>query len=130
MDKEAWCYVGTYGEKEENRCEITLNDDGFSFIANGLDEHENLTFVAEFKPDTFEVILEKNYILVIILTIEVLLAIIFLVRKYLKWRKLAKPQYNLYKSLFTTPQYQPPTNNYIHTAEAEQIYLKKACLYY
>ena len=64
MDKKAWCYVGSYGEKGEDRCEITLNGDGFSFVAKNLAARENLTFVTEFEPGTFKVILEKNYILV------------------------------------------------------------------
>ena len=125
MDKKAWCYVGSYGEKGEDRCEITLNGDGFSFVAKNLAARENLTFVTEFEPDTFKVILEKNYILVIILAIEILLIAIFLTRKYLKWRKIAKPQRDLYKSLFDTPQYQPPEDKNICVAEGEQIYIKK-----
>ena len=125
MDKNAWCYVGMYGEKGNNRCEITLNEDGFSFTAVDLDKHENLTFVVEFDPDTFDVALEKNYILVVILVAEGLLVAISLMRRYLKWRKLAKAQYDLYKSLFTAPQYQPPEDKSIHVAEGEQIYIKR-----
>ena len=124
MFERAWCYVGSYGEKGEDRCVITPTEDGFSFETGGLAAGENLTFVAEFKPDTFKVVLEKSYILVILLVGEIVLVAIFLTRKYLKWRKLAKPQYDLYKSLFDAPQYQPPEGN-IYVADGEQIYLKK-----
>lgn len=124
MFERAWCYVGSYGEKGEDRCVITPTEDGFSFETGGLAAGENLTFVAEFKPDTFKVVIEKSYILVILLVGEIVLVAIFLTRKYLKWRKLAKPQYDLYKSLFDAPQYQPPENN-IYVADGEQIYLKK-----
>ena len=124
MDEQAWCYVGKYGAKGEDRCAIAVIDDGFSFTAEDLRAGENLTFVTEFKPDTFKVILEKNYILVIVLVGEIALVVIFLTRKYLKWRKVAKPQYDLYKSTFTAPQYQPPEGD-IYVADGEQIYIKK-----
>ena len=124
MFDEVWCYVGSYGEKGEDRCMITPTEDGYSFETEDLAAGENLTFVTEFKPDTFKVVLEKSYILVILLVGEIVLVVILLTRKYLKWRKTAKPQYDLYKSLFDTPQYQPPEGN-IHVADGEQIYLKK-----
>ncbi len=125
MDKTAWCYVGKYGDKGSDRCTITPTSDGFSFETASLKAGENLTFVAEFKPDTFNVILEKSYVLVIVLVIEILIAGIVLIKNILKWRKKAKLQYNLYKATFVVPQYQPPEDESIHAAEGEQIYLKK-----
>ena len=126
MFDEVWCYVGSYGEKGEDRCMIAPTEDGYSFETEDLAAGENLTFVAEFKPDTFKVVLEKSYILVILLVGEIVLVVILLTRKYLKWRKTAKPQYDLYKSLFDTPQYQPPEDKNVCVAEAEQIYIKRA----
>jgi hypothetical protein len=73
MTTDAWCYVGKYGAKGEDRCSITPTNDGFSFMANNLAAGENLTFVTEFKPDTFKVVLEKSYVLVIVLVAEILL---------------------------------------------------------
>lgn len=125
MAPQAWCYVGYLGSNNQSRCAIKQTGDGFSFEANGLSSKENLTFVTQFKPDTFEVIVEKNYILVWVLITEVAFIIFLLTRKYLKWRRGAKPQYILYKSLFNTPEYQPPQNEDVNVAEAEQIYIKK-----
>lgn len=124
MFDRAWCYVGSYGEKGEDRCVITPTEDGYSFKTEDLAAGENLTFVTEFKPDTFDVVLEKSYILIILLAGETVLVAIFLMRKYLRWRKTAKTQHDLYKNTFVTPQYQPPENN-IYVADGEQVYLKK-----
>ena len=125
MDAEAWCYVGSYGEKGQGRCTITPTEDGYTFTTANLASGENLTFAVDFEPGTFRVILEKNYILVITLVIVIAIVTFFLIKKYLKWRKVAKPQYYLYKSLFVAPQYQPPADSSIHVAEGEQIYVKK-----
>ena len=65
MFDKVWCYVGSYGEKDEDRCMITPTEDGYSFETEDLAAGENLTFVTEFKPDTFNVVLEKSYILII-----------------------------------------------------------------
>lgn len=124
MFDRAWCYVGSYGEKGEDRCVITPTEDGYSFETEDLAAGENLTFVTEFKPDTFDVVLEKSYILIILLAGETVLVAIFLMRKYLRWRKTAKTQHDLYKNTFVAPQYQPPENN-IYVADGEQVYLKK-----
>lgn len=124
MFDRAWCYVGSYGEKGEDRCVITPTEDGYSFETEDLAAGENLTFVTEFKPDTFNVVLEKSYILIILLAGETVLVAIFLMRKYLRWRKTAKTQHDLYKNTFVAPQYQPPENN-IYVADGEQVYLKK-----
>lgn len=124
MFDRAWCYVGSYGEKGEDRCVITPTEDGYSFGTEDLAAGENLTFVTEFKPDTFNVVLEKSYILIILLVGETVLVAIFLMRKYLRWRKTAKTQHDLYKNTFVAPQYQPPENN-IYVADGEQVYLKK-----
>lgn len=125
MTTQAWCYVGYLGSNNQSRCTIKQTSDGFSFEAEDLLSEENLTFATQFKPGTFEVVIEKNYILVWILVAEVVFIAFLLARKYLKWRKEAKPQYDLYKSLFDTPEYQPPQNKDVNVAEAEQVYIKK-----
>ena len=125
MDPTAWCYVGSYGEKGQDRCTVTPTEDGFIFTTILLGAGENLTFAVDFAPGTFRVILEKNYILVVILAVTIVLVTCFFIRKYLKWRRVAKPQYDLYKSLFVAPQYQPPADSSVRVAEGEQIYVKR-----
>lgn len=125
MDKKAWCYVGKYGESGQDRCSITATADGFSFAASDLSAYENLTFVTEFAPDTFTVIIRKNYILVIILVVVIVLAAAMIIWSIMRWRKDAKPKYDIYKKIFVAPEYQPPKDPAMHTAEGAQIYLKK-----
>ena len=125
MATDAWCYVGKYGARGEGRCTIAPTSDGFSFMANNLAAGENLTFVTEFKPDTFKVVLEKSYVLVIVLVAEILLFGAIIIWKAMKWRRKAKPQYDFYKATFVAPQYQAPDDADIHVAEGEQIYIKK-----
>ncbi len=122
---EAECYVGSYGEKGQDRCNIITLNDGFQFNTSDLKIGENLTFVVDFKPDTFAVVLEKSYVLVIILIGLILFFGFISWKRYAKWKKDAKPQYDLYKSLFVTPQYLPPEDKNICVAEGEQIYIKK-----
>ena len=119
------CYVGKYGDKGEDRCTITEIDDGISFTTENLIAGENLTFVVDFKPNTFAVILEKNYILMIILLLEILVAIWAILSRFKKYRKNAAKQVKLYKSLFVTPQYQPPIKQNVYVAEGEQLYIKQ-----
>ena len=123
-DRQAWCYVGKYGSSGQDRCTIEQIQDGFSFSADTLNAYENLTFVTKFLPETFGVVLEKDYVLIIVLVLEALFIAILLGRAYYKWRTLAKPQYDLYKSLFVAPQYQPPADSSVNAAEAEQVYMK------
>lgn len=125
MQSDTWCYVGKYGDSGSERCIIRKIDDGVSFTTENLKARENLTFVVDFRPDTFKVIIEKNYILVILLIAEIIVIAFVLIRKYLKWKKEAAAQRKLYRSLFVAPQYQPPENQKIHVAEGEQVSLKK-----
>lgn len=125
MDKKAWCYVGMYGEKGEDRCEITLMDDGFSFTTENLAVGENLTFVTQFKPDTFKVIIRKDYTLILMLIGEIVLVVIIMIWLRLRWLKEAKSKHDFYKKIFVTPQYQPPKDQNVCVAEGEQIYFKK-----
>ena len=125
LNKQAWCYVGAFGSHNQDRCIVKTTNDGFSFTTGGLSAGENLTFVTNFQPDTFKVIIKKYYFLVWLLVAEIVIFAIIIIKNYVKWSKKAKSQYHLRKSLFEAPQYQPPTDNKIHAAEAEQIYLKK-----
>ena len=125
MQSDVWCYVGKYGDDGSERCIIQKIDDGMSFTTEDLEARENLTFVVDFRPDTFRVVLEKNYILVILLIVEIVIIAFVLIRKYLKWKKEAAAQRKLYKSLFVAPQYQPPENQKIHVAEGEYVSIKR-----
>ena len=86
-DRQAWCYVGKYGSSGQDRCTIEQIQDGFSFSADTLNAYENLTFVTKFLPETFGVVLEKDYILIIVLVLEALFIAILLGRTYYKLRK-------------------------------------------
>ena len=119
------CYVGSYGKDDEDRCFITTTEDGYSFTTYDLDVEENLTFAVDFRPGTFEVVLEDSYVLVVVLVIEITIASAIIAWRYLRWKKTAKAQQNLYKDTFVAPQYQPPVDKKIGVAEGEQVYLKK-----
>lgn len=122
---EISCYVGSYGKKGDDRCYFFQTEDGFSFSTYDLGVRENLTFAIDFKPETFKVILRKNYILIIIFIIEIIVGAIIIMNRFLKWKNTTKLQQDLYKETFVAPQYQPPTDQNIKVAEGEQIYLKK-----
>ena len=124
LRSDVWCYVGRFGTNDPDRCTIVNTADGYSFSANNLKSGENLTFVVSFEPGTFNVVMDKSYILVILLIIEIIISLFVIIRKVLRWKKEAKMQQNLYRSTFVAPQYQPPENRLIHVAEGEQIYLK------
>ena len=119
------CYVGSYGKKGDDRCYFSQTEDGFSFSTYNLGIRENLTFAIDFKPETFKVILDKNYILIIIFIIEIIVAAIIIIKRFLKWKNTTKLQQDLYKETFVAPQYQPPEDKNIKVAEGEQVYLKK-----
>ena len=122
---DTWCYVGRYGANGSERCTTQMTTDGFSFTAENLEGGENLTFVVNFDSDTFNVVLDKSYILIILLVIEVIVALFIIIKNYLRWKKDASEQRKLYRSTFVAPQFQPPEKKSIHTAEGEHIYLKK-----
>ncbi|MBR2841416.1 DUF2207 domain-containing protein [Candidatus Saccharibacteria bacterium] len=118
---EQWCYVGSYGEKGQNRCTISELDDGLEFTANNLASHENLTFDVELKSGSFAVPApENNYLLVAAMVgtgVICGLLLIFPIRKYRK----AAVKIKEYKGIFTAPQYQP--NDKYGLAEMTEIYL-------
>lgn len=57
----AWCYVGRYGQSNQNRCKITDLEDGISFSASNLSEGENLTLVTNFNDNTF-IVPENDFV--------------------------------------------------------------------
>ncbi len=120
---KSWCYVGSYGEKGEGRCEITEIADGVQFSAKDLTKFENLTFDTELKAGSFVVPEpEKNYAyvwLTAILAVVCLLFIGFALKKFIKSREKA----NYYKGIFVKPEYQP--NEKYSLAEMAEIYLGK-----
>ena len=58
----AWCYVGTRGSSNQDRCNITDIADGIQFKSDKLNSRENLTFVVNFKDGTF-VVPENDFIM-------------------------------------------------------------------
>ena len=119
--EKSWCYVGGYGVKGQDRCEITETEDGVKFTTKDLKAGENLTFDVEIKPGTFNVPEpEKSYIAFGVLGLVVLLCgaiITHSIRKYQNTAKLIKE----YKGIFTTPEYQPQPD--YNLAEMAEIYL-------
>lgn len=108
MRGQTSCYVGAYRESGSGRCEITEVADGYKFEAENLAVGENLTFAVDFEPGTFEVILEKNYALVIMMVIEVVILGSLLGWTVWRWRKTAAAQQKLYKNTFVKAEYLPP----------------------
>ena len=125
LKPEAWCYVGRYREKGQERCRITSSEDGFTFSAENLLSGENLTFVTQFTPGTFYVPLEKTYILVWLFFAEIILCMVCILPRIKKWFKEVRPIYVLYRDTFVAPQYLPPQDSHIRVAEAEQLSLKQ-----
>lgn len=104
---EAWCYVGAYGEKGQDRCTISEIDDGVEFTASDLARFENLTFDVELKPGSFVVPEpDLNYASVWLM---ILLAAIC--GGWLGWKNYmfaqTREKARYYKELFVKPEYQP-----------------------
>ncbi len=121
FDGGKWCYVGRYGEKGQDRCEISMIEDGVQFTTKNLDSHENLTFDLQFKPGTFTVPApDKNYTLVFIMIgviIICLLVLFFPFRKFVK----AGEKRKFYKGFFIKPEFQP--HNKYTVGELTEIYI-------
>ena len=104
---QSWCYVGSYGKNEQNRCTTKEIDDGVEFVAKKIPAGENLTFDVEIPEGTFVVPEpESNYTYVwlcVLYCAVCALIIVYYLRKYLAVRD--KERY--YKGLFVKPEYQP-----------------------
>lgn len=120
---KSWCYVGSYGDNNQDACTTTKISDGVEFTASNLGSYENLTFDLELKPGSFVVPEpEKSYLLVWIMLGTAILAILCLIlptRNFIKSRAKA----NEYKSIFVKPEYQP--NPEYSVAEMDEIYIGK-----
>ena len=123
FDGGKWCYVGAYGEKGSDRCQISKIEDGWQFSATELGRYENLTFDVEFKSGTFVIPEpEKNYTLIWIIGIVVVvsgLLLIPFIKKYIKTGEKRR----FYKELFVKPEYQP--HDKYSVAEMAAIYIGK-----
>jgi len=128
---EIYCYVGRYGEKGQDRCEIAKSesDQTITFETSELDRFENLTFAVNFDADTFTVPpLEPNFALVITFLISAAISGLILYGSIHSYKKRAKDRAkrrdkkSYYKSLFVKPEYTPIKD--LTVAEAREIYLK------
>lgn len=118
---ESLCYVGSYGAKGNERCEIQTISDGVAFSAKDLKPHENLTFDIKIKAGTFAVKEpERNYTLVLVMVgfaVVCGLLLILPFKNFLKTREKAR----FYNGLFVRPEYQP--NKDYDVAEMAEIYI-------
>ena len=122
LKPEAWCYVGSYGESGQDRCNIQKTTDGFTFTAENLRRQENLTFVIQFDSGTFTVPITYNYIPLEFGIIFLILAIVG-ISLGLKFYGYANKKRKAYKNLFTPAQYQPYPD--LSVAELAKIYIGK-----
>ncbi|MBP5512002.1 DUF2207 domain-containing protein, partial [Candidatus Saccharibacteria bacterium] len=57
----AWCYVGSFGSSNQDRCKIKDLNDGVQYKTTNLAGGENMTIVLNFNNDTF-VVPENNFV--------------------------------------------------------------------
>ena len=123
---ETSCYVGYYGTSGQNRCTTTKISNGVQFEAEKLKSRENLTFVAEFKADTFKVPGPSyDYRVVLAVIIELIIAV-GVVITIIKFRRQTKSKREYYQGLFETPEYTPPHD--FHVAEMAENYVRSTKL--
>lgn len=117
------CYVGTNGQKGENRCTTTKLSDGYSFSTTNLSRGENLSFDISFAANTFSIPQKPDsYILTIIFVIEIIIILIVGLIIYFKlWQKV-RDRYRWYKSSPTPPQYSPLKDYTV--AQHAAVYIK------
>ena len=120
---KSWCYVGSYGKSEQDRCEMTELSDGIEFTAIGIAAYENLTFDMELKSGIFVVPEpEKDYAYVWILIGLSGICIAIIVLSVLKFVRI-QDKVKYYKGLFVKPEYQP--NAEYGLTEMAEIYMGK-----
>lgn len=103
-----FCYVGKYGAKGDDRCQIRSTSDGFEFHATDLAAGENLTFDFEFVDDTFAIPSRVyDYRLVGAIVVELIVAGILLVM-IMATHAQTKTKRAYYNGLFVKPEYTPP----------------------
>ena len=125
MSSQTSCYVGKYGAKGSERCEITKMEDGYTFETENLDRNEGLTFAVDFKSGTYSIPQPKNDYTVLILGSLVCVAILGIIALMIRSckRKVGNKR-NVYKSTFVKPEYEPTRK--MTVAEGEQLLMKKA----
>ena len=125
LKKDTWCYVGKQGEKGSDRCSSYYDstDNTLRFSTSNLAPGENLTFVAQFRPQTFVVVHRYNYFLIVIAATLSVGAFFAIFGSYRYWLKKGKSNYLYRKKLFAAPQYQPMKD--LTVAEADQVSIKK-----
>ena len=125
MSSQTSCYVGKYGAKGSERCEITKTEDGYSFTAEDLDYGEGLTFAVDFQPGTYSIPEQKNDYTVVILgslvSVVIIAIMALMIRSCIK--KVAKKR-EVYKSTFVKPEYEPTRG--LTVAEGEQLMMSGA----
>ncbi len=125
MASQTSCYVGKYGEKGAERCQITKTDDGYSFQTEDLTYNEGLTFAVDFQPGTYSIPRPKDDYMVVIfgsLACAVIITIMALFVRSCKNRLGEKRK--IYKSLFVKPEYAPTRD--LTVAEGEQLLMNGA----
>lgn len=121
---KSWCYVGKYGQKGSEKCEISEISDGVEFKTLGsLAPGENMTFDAELRPGSFTVPEpDNNYILVIVMGVVGTIGAIIVICTALKYLKVRGKE-NYYKGVFVKPEYQP--HEKYGLAEMTELYIGK-----
>lgn len=122
----AWCYVGRYGDNDQNRCKISQTTDGLNFQANKLLSHENLTFDVEFQSGTFTIPEPTyDYTVFIIFIIELLVVVATFIAFFICYQQ-SKAKREYYHGLFVKPEYAPPQG--FTVAEMAENYIKSGSL--
>lgn len=123
---QAWCYVGSYGDSDQDRCDISTTADGLKFQTTKLRARENLTFDVEFQPDTFKAAPEHYDFRFALLALANLAGIIVITILIIQAFRRFKDKREYYSSLFVKPEYTPPSG--FTVAEMAENYLKKSKL--
>ncbi len=107
---QSWCYVGSYGENGQDRCQISKISDGIEFQTTDLIRGENLTYVLEFKVDTFKVPEKTKSYLYIMIASAASGIVLVLVICVLRARQKVAEKRKFYEGYFVKPEYAPPHN--------------------
>lgn len=120
-DGNNWCYVGRYGDKGSERCEITQIEDGLEFKTTNLKAFENLTYDIQFMPGSFYVPPpERSYAWLAVTGIVAVICTFTLINPLKKFLKTSEKR-KFYKGYFIKPEYQP-SKDYSLT-EMSEIYI-------
>lgn len=128
------CFVGKYGDADEDRCEASKIEDGVEFktVKKSLAASENLTFAVGFKTGTFKVSDEgytldtkvyNDYCITGMTVAAILLGGILALLTYLSYRQ-SEEKRKYYKDYFIKPEYTPPHD--LSVAEMAENYIGSA----